>query len=689
MLIDYPWYYAPLCLLLGAVYSAFLYFFRRKPSASQPIKTSVAILLALLRMLAVAAIAFLFLSPLFKQESSRKEKPIVIIAEDRSKSLDICDDSAFYANEFASEMDRLASNLGKNYDVQRITYGGNTTDMAEPLNSIAEQYYRRNVGAVIMTGDGIYNSGQNPLNVASGLSFPVYTVAMGDTTTRRDACISHVRFNRIAFLGNRFPIDVTVSAKALNNESSILTVSCDGKQLFSKPIRFEGNHFACTESVTLDASRAGSCHYVVEIKALDNELTLLNNRQAITIEVIDGRQRVAIVSAAPHPDVAALKRALESNQNYEVETFLSTEFKPIDSKSKSPFDLLILHQLPSKNGDGTIDLKAILDSGVPALFVIGSQTDLPRLNALHTGLEIHSRLDRQNEVSALPCDDFTFFTLPEQVSKRIERFPPLVSPFGEYRLSGNGQTLFKSKIGTINSGLPLVAATSQGNRRYAFVTGEGLWRWRLADFEANQTHDDFDQLVNKLVNFTALRVNKEQFHVEAKNTYDETEEVVLEAELYDDNYEPVNTPDAEITVSSKQPGTTSKTVLFNRTGTGYRLNMGTLPPGSYYYSAHTQLNGKNFTVSGSFVIDELHTEALNLIADHSLMATLAATTGGQMVEAHDLEQIEEMLRSRDDMKTSIYKETTYSDMLNMPLIFIIILLLLTAEWGFRKWLGEI
>ena len=60
-----------------------------------------------------------------------------------------------------------------------------------------------------------------------------------------------------------------------------------------------------------------------------------------------------------------------------------------------------------------------------------------------------------------------------------------------------------------------------------------------------------------------------------------------------------------------------------------------------------------------------------------------------MVAARELEQIGKLLRERDDMKTLVFSETSYSDMLNLPLIFIIIVLLLAVEWITRKYHGEV
>lgn len=710
LIIDYPWYFTVLCLLLGAAYAYVLYYLRLRRKAKEgksaetepPFGKMMTLALAALRCLAVAMIAFLLLSPLIKRESSRKEKPIVVIAYDNSKSLDYSPDSAYYHGDFAETMQGVVDKLSADYDVQLYTYGSDvtsldrdslpsyaekSTDISMLLSDIRNRYFHRNVGAVVITGDGIFNSGINPLGESTSLPYPVYTIAMGDTTVRRDASIANVRFNRIAYLNNKFPMDITVNATRMRGESSTLTVSRDGRTLFSKQINYTDDHFTCMESILLDADRAGLHNYVVTIAPLSDEQTTRNNHRVIPIEIIDGHQKIAIVAAAPHPDIAALRQAIESNSNYEAETFLAKDFH----NDARDYSLVILHQLPSKAPEAAINLEKLLETGTPVLFVIGSQTDLARFNSLHTGLEIFSRIDRQNDASALTNANFTYFTLDENIAKRIEQFPPLLSPFGEYKLSGNAQTLFNAKIGNVNSGLPLVSMTQQQERRYSFIAGEGLWRWRLADFQANASHDNFNELIDKIVIFTALRVNKDRFHIEVKNIFGESEPVMFEAQLYNDNYESVNTPDVELAITQQQGdgGKTQKKYLFNRTASAYSINLGILEPGSYNYTATTHFNGKTYTANGSFLVENLQLEALNLVADHSLMTTLAANNGGEMLDAHDAERLPELLKQRDDIKTVIYGETRYSDMLNLPLVFIIIVLLLAAEWVLRKLQGEV
>lgn len=694
MLLDYPWYFALLCLLLGILYAIFLYLFRSR--GDMPVRLSI--LLGSLRAISVAAIAFLLLSPLVKRVTNSKEKPLIIIAEDNSQSIRYCPDSAFYFSDFREMLDRLSDDLDDDYEVHRYCYGQSVvqrdgdiepytdvfTDVSQAINEIDNVFYHRNVGAVILTGDGIFNRGSNPVNLASSVSYPIYTVAMGDTTVYRDASVSHIRCNRIAYLGNSFPMEVTVTADRMKGEHATLNLMFEGRKLQSRDIVFDDNHCSVTESFLINAEREGFCHYQLALLPLEREKSTLNNRQSVMVEVVDGHQKVAIIAAAPHPDVAALKAALEDNQNFDVETFIGRDF----NKNVHDYNLLILHQLPAKSSVPTTDVTTLVGKGTPVLFILGGQTDLPRLNALHAGVEVFARIERTNEVTALPNNNFTYFVLPDEMSKRLATFPPLLSPFGDYKIGGNGQTLLFSKVGSVNSGMPLVAVGQNNGSRYAFITGEGLWRWRLSDWHQYGTHDDFDQLVSKIVSFTALRLDKERLHVESKHVFGQNEPIVIDAQLYNENYEMVNTPDVELDLVELEKGGKSL-FQFNRRGDGYSVNIGTLAPGSYRYSARTTFNGQQLSASGGFVVEEINVEAAVTVADHSLLNTMASLSGGEMVDARDVESLAGKIKDRDDLHTVIFTETTYVDMLNMPLIFVLIVLLLAVEWVVRKYNGTL
>ena len=667
MIIDYPWYYVLFCLLAGAAYAAGLYLVGHRRFSKR-----MNLLLAALRFVAVSVIALLLLAPVAKRTVNEQQKPVVVVAQDVSESVDSIQ-RVVESGKWKVESEEC--------EVVYEEFGGTTTDIAAALEDIASRYQGRNLGAVVLATDGIYNRGNNPASTAERLTFPVYTVALGDTTPQRDAALANIRHNRIAFSGNTFPVEITVNATRLKGHSAQLTLSDSrGKTVAQKGIDYNDNSFSSTLTFELKAEQPGLQRYTARLSVVDGERTATNNVLTFYTDILDSRRKVAIIGNAPHPDLAALKQAVESNPNYEAEVFLNEELKMRNEELKE-VSLLILHNLPS----ATHQLPTLNSqlSTLNAIYIIGTQTDLPRFNALHTGLEIVAKAKKSNEVTALFNDRFSLFSLDGADAAALEELPPLSAPFGEAKTSTSLQSLFTARLGNINTGQPLVAAQVQGAKRSVFVWGEGLWRWRLNDFLNNKTHDHFDRLVSQLVNFAAITDSRERFIVETERHYSDNDEVVVRAQLYNESYEPFNSPDAKFTLKGDS---IKGDYNFSREGDGYSLSLGTLPEGLYRYTATTTYDGKNYTAEGAFAVEALHLEQANLTADHSLLATLSSITGGEMYYPDQLSALNSQLST---LKPVIYTHTRFSELLNLPWVLILIIILLGAEWVLRKYHGEI
>ena len=652
LLLDYPWYFVVLCLLAGAAYSLALYW-KRIPQLPRGIRLAM----AGLRFLTVSGIGLLLLAPMVKQRVNQQEKPLIVVAKDVSESTQDLNNWQM-------------PSLGTTYEVVTDSFGGKTTDIATALQEIGNRYAGRNLGAVVLSSDGIYNQGADPTIAASSLAVPVYTVALGDTTHYPDANITHLRYNHVAYLGNKFPLEVTIQAHRLKGQRGTLSIAQGGKRLYSQEITYSDNTYSTTQTITLDADHAGLQSYTITLSG-----TTTTSR-TIAIEVIDGHQKIALVASAPHPDIAALKQVVEKNPNYEMEIL---EASNLNSRQLKEYSLLILHNLPNSR----IQIPSELIQQVPTLFIVGTQTDLGRFNALHSGIEIVTRVRKSDEVTASLNSSFALFHFDDETAHRLEQMPPLTSPFGTYRPGGNLQTLFFAKIGTLASDRPLVAFCQQDGIRRGFIVGEGLWRWRLHDYLLTGSHSDFDQLIDKTIVYTSLQTNKDHLHVTTRHIYRTGENILVEAQLYDDNFEPVNTPDVDLELRSDTLPAPQR-YLFNRSAAGYTLPLAQLPPGRYSYSANTTLAGKKYTTTGYFIVEDINLEQSNHVANHALLNTLAQTTGAQMLYPDQLDQLPQLLASRDDLKTTVYSHTRYTELLNLPLLFILIVLLLAAEWALRK-----
>lgn len=659
MILDYPWYFLSGCLLLGAGYALALY---RLGAARSPLGPRLRLLLAALRFAAVSLIAFLLLAPVVRRTVNQSEDPLILVLEDRSESVgDI----------------ELDYGLDKDYDVVEIPFGGSSTDIAAALSQAWDEYGGRNVGAIVLASDGIVNTGLDPRATAPRLSCPIYTVALGDTAQHPDAAISHVRYNKTACKGSLIPLEISVNAHHLQGLRKQLRVLCDGRAVAGQTLTYSHDRFSSTVSLSLEAPAPGLHTFRAVLEGDSSEYSQANNSSSFVIEVLEGRQKAALIGAAPHPDMAALRQALESDERYEVETFLASDLKGKISDFRSRYDLYIYHNLPLQGTD-----PELFYTDKPALFILGARTDLAQFDRLHTGLEIHTRLQKSHEVLPVWNDGFAAFAVEEDLRRMFDQMPPLTAPFGEYSLAASAQTLLSARIGSVTSSNPLIALCGHQGRRCVVVAGEGLWRWRLLCYQLYGSHQTFDRLVSRLALWAVSQPGRDRFRVSVQPICQSYEPVVIDAALYDENYEPSNLPEAHLSLQGRD-------YLFGRSGQGYRLNLGQLPPGSYSYSARTSLAGSAFECRGSFVVEERSLEQLSLVADHALLRTLSSLTGGEMLEPSQLPQFRRILAQRCDIKPVIYTHTRYTELTGVPWMLAILLLLLAAEWVLRKYNGDI
>jgi hypothetical protein len=84
------------------------------------------------------------------------------------------------------------------------------------------------------------------------------------------------------------------------------------------------------------------------------------------------------------------------------------------------------------------------------------------------------------------------------------------------------------------------------------------------------------------------------------------------------------------------------------------------------------------------VVQALLAEQISTVADHGLLADLAARSGGILVHPGGLEAIAEAIRERPEIKPRSYAHASFSDLIGLRWIFFVLLALLTVEWVLRR-----
>lgn len=686
----YSWWFAPLCLLAGFGYAMFLYYRNRTDEISNKWRWW----LFSFRFLTVSLLAFLLLSPMVSLLTRDTEKPSIIIGVDNSRSMVMTSDSVEQRKQLEEVVEDLTRTLSADYNVgfyslgQRITtnptlnFDEGSSDIGEFFGDMQNRYYNRNVGAMVLLSDGIYNVGIDPVYPARNAGLPVYTIKFGDTTIYCDLSIVSVKHNQVAYKGNNFPVEAMIQAREAAGKTALVTITAGKTEILSKTLNFVSNNQVIAVPAFAEASETGMLKLTVKIEVIDGETNIRNNERVVFVEVKEKRQKIALLANAPHPDLAAIERAVGQSNNFELEQFVSTGY----NLNTSDYSLFILHNLPSSiNSLEKLNIE-IESLNKPCLYILGSQTDIQRFNGLRSGLSLFNYAKQFNEAIPAVNDQFPLFTVSQQMINLLDNAPPLVAPFAQYKQSTASFTLAYQKIGNLKTDMPLLMFGQTAERRIGVIAGEGIWKWRIFDYSFNNNHQAFDDMFGKVIQYLSVESDAGRLQVSWRNYYAENQPVEFSAVVYNESFEMITDPELQMVITDEGGKTYDYTFLIS--GSGYQLNAGNLPPGTYRFSASANTGSTTLQRQGSFSITALKLEEMNTVANHQLLNKLADETGGEAFFSNQTDDLLLALKNRNDIKPVIYSHKQYTDLINFYPLLILLIVLLGAEWFLRKFYGN-
>lgn len=682
-----PWWVVG-CLVAGIGYAVALY------QADAPWGRRLNLGLAALRAVVVSTLCFLLLNFLLRQVTTSVEKKTVVLAVDNSESVGPSGSpllvplrelqSQLRAKGFEVEVQTLTDAAAPTLD--SLNFREKTTNLSALLSRVKSTFEGRNVTDVVLLSDGIVNQGASP--TYGTYPFPIHTLAVGDTTPRRDVNLKTVYANKVAYLGNQFPIQADVVATGFAGRAATVTLRQGGAVLAQQVVRFPQDEALVPLSLLTTARTKGLQHYVVEVSALPGEFSTRNNRQDVYLDVIDGKQKILLAAAAPHPDIKALRSLLEKNENFEVDVQVlspgvATPGGATPAANKK-YDLLVLHQLPDAANTSGGYLRRLLDSETPVLFVLGNQSGTNAFNGLQTAVQIQVTPGQSDRVTGAFNATFNRLNFDAERLNLLRQLPPMTVPFGEYRLGANSEVVLYQRVGNTLTQKPLLVVNS-GARRTAVLLGEGLWQWRLEEFALTEKQEIVDDLFLKIVQYVSARDDKRKLRVyPLQNEYRLGETVTFETEIYNDIFERIYGQTVQLTLTGERGPARPYTYTITEGNT--RFSISALPAGVYRYRAASTVLGRVETATGEFVVKDEQLEALNPTADFNLLRQLSQQTGGQFFTGSQWGKLQQFLLDRQ-VPDRLRGTEDLREPINLRWLFFLLLGLLTAEWGLRKYFG--
>lgn len=663
-----------LSLLIAGGLSFFQYLYKVKN------KSNVYLFLAFLRFLAIFSLLVLLINPIIttsKLEIIKTPLPIVV---DNSSSI-----SFLNVKEKAAElMQKITSYsaIKDKFDVQSylfdadfrqsdsLTFKGNQTNLDLVAKNLKSIYKNAFYPTVIIT-DGNQTSG-NDYVYSFNENNKVYPVVLGDTTKVLDLKINQLNVNRYAFLKNKFPAEVFLQYSGDKNVVANFSIAQGNQVLSKESVSFSASKRTAVLNVLLPANKTGLQVYKAKIESKVSEKNTFNNIKNFAVEVIDQKTTVAIVSTTNHPDIAVLKRAIESNLQHKT-----VLVKPSDVKSLQDYNVLILYQPTSA-------FKSIFEANKKAnlntFIITGTSTDFSFLNQEQNSFVF--KMSGQEEDYLASFD--THFNLFETENIGFESFPPLQNKFGTITANGEVNVLLSAKIRNIDTKAPLLSFTENQGRRSAYLFGENSWKWNMQSHINTQSFEKYDIFINKIIQYLASNNAKKSLVVNHESFYNSGETIEITAQYFNKNYDFDEKARLTIAVTNAKTKQTKNYDLLKGNST-YKVNLDGLAAGSYNFSVK-ELNS-NDSYSGHFEILDFDIEKQFVNPDVQKMKQLASQTKGTAFYPNQIDMLIKTLLENEEYKPIQKDVVTKSPLIDWKWLLVFIAVFLSTEWFVRKYNG--
>jgi uncharacterized membrane protein len=701
------------------------------PKAASPLGTWRAGVIWLLQSALAAVLLTLLWQPVVMISELKPQQDIIAVLVDDSRSMTTPEGGstrlaqavnalqggtlAGLRKKFQTRLYRVDGQLTRISDFNELQAGAPATHIAESLKRLADETSDLPLGAIVLLSDGADNSGGVSLDTIAALRarhIPVHTVGFGQEHPSHDVEVDDAIIAPRSLAGSRLAALVSLHQRGYAGKKAMLTVKDGAKVLTAREVTFgaDGNTQSETLVFNVGAAGAKALQFAVALQA--GEENNANNAVTRLVNVESEKRRVLCVEGEPRWDYKFIRRAEDDDGMVQLVSMLrTTENKIYRQGIQNPAELA--EGFPTRPED-LFGYQALIIGSVDANYFTPAQRDLIRQFVDRRGgglLFVGGRYaladggwGTSNLADLLPValpdakntyhvDPATVALTPAGADNFITRLAddpganaevwkklPYLMDYQEPGVPKAGATV----LANMDAGgrtMPFLVTENYGRGRTAVLASAGTWRWQMNLPVGDTSHDVFwHQLIRWLVVASSGRVVAS---VPDQVLFDESR-VVLSAEVRSKDYQPVS--DARVEAHIIGPSGVSASVDLSPVpdALGTFQAEWSAPKAGSYLTEVTARRGNEQIGRDVLTFQRMDGVAENFHTSQNrdLLDRLASQTGGRYWRPQDLSKLVDEIGFSEAGVTS--RETL--ELWNMPVVLLLILLLRSAEWLFRrKW----
>lgn len=650
-----------------------------------------------LRALSFILLLILLLNPFFFKSEEIIKKPRFLVFLDNTESVSLNKGSYNGIESYNQVLEVLnfEENSGISVDLfslgssprpllstDSLTFNENETNFINGITQIQE--LENDYEAAIIVSDGIITFGRNPVLQASELSIPLFTIAVGDTSTVRDITFNNVQTNPTAYTDTQHLVEVEVKQNGYAGERTTVWIeNQQGERLSEEMIQFSGSEEVRTVRFQLPIFEPGLKQFFVRIDSLNGEWSTDNNRTAFSIDVVDSKTRILHASFEIHPDVKMVRSILSEDPNIELTTLTwigGNRFIEPLPKSTENFDQIIIHGKPPTATIFPL-FEELIQSPTVYFQLPESRKNLrvfPEISILENSGNQVFELDIVPKVADT---DHPIMELPEIGYATLA---PIKSTLRTILTEVDATVLFNSAFQDVETPNPILAVLERGGLRRVEVAA---WSWFTMYQSSNEAERDFiTQLISNMTVWAANDPDDRRLKITpSKSVFNISEPIIINANLNNESGEVESDAAIDLVITKNDAEGRSFTMQNEGNGT-YKLTVNSLAPGMYTYSATARKGDRVIDEqTGEFLVEDSNNELINTIRNDDLLFTLANETGGKFYDYQNANGFWSDLNQRNLLENSTETIESYVFPIRSAFWFLLLLILLGTEWVLRKY----
>jgi len=734
-----------LILLILAAAAALAWLIRSRLSQAAPVMRGwrVWVIWSLQTLLAALLLVLLW-QPAITIAELKPQQNIIAVLVDDSRSMAISEDGVTReAQALQALQNGVLASLSRGFQTRLYRFDdaparienfkdmkptASSTRIGDSLKQLSEETADLPIGAVVLLSDGDDNTGgisPDAINALRARHIPVHTVGFGRERAAHDIEMDDAVIAPRALADSRLAAKITLHQRGYAGSKLTLTIrdvtTGQAKALAARTITLGPDGNLQIETLMFDIVGAAARTLQIAAVPLPGEENTANNTLTRLVNVGSGARRILYVEGEPRWEFKFIREAEEDDRMVQIASMVRTSENKIYRQGiADPKELAA--GFPARSEDlfayqgliiGSVEagyfnpgqqelIREFVDRRGGGLLLLGGQfsladggwnasqlTDLfPTTLPTQAGT-FHREADPRNGTThatselARAGEDSIITRLVDDPAANAVKWKklPYLMDYEDPGAPKPGAAVLANMITPEGRTLPLLITENFGRGRTAIMATGGSWRWQMSSPLGDTAHHLFwQQLLRWLVSDTPGHVTTS---VPAQILLDNGA-VTLTADVRDQQYNPA--PDAKVEAHILGPSGVSALVEMTPVPDNpgqFQAAWSAPKPGAYLTEVTAQ---RNATELGRDVLtfqrmdgvaENFHTEQ-----NRDLLERLAAQTGGQYWKPSGLGKLAGAIPFSEAGVT--IRET--KDLWDLPLVFLVLLLLCFSEWWLRrKW----